>query len=271
MSLRIIPRSEWGAKHGRGGDATSKLPWGEAVIHTEAGAVRTGDWPEITAAAAVMSLTEQQHVQAVERYHAVTLGWNGIGYSFFITRDGSIFEGRGWGRQGSHTETRNSTAVGICFAGHGDVQPATEAQWLAAEWLIREGIRLGHLTAAPKITGHRQYSTKGKTCPGGLIFPLLGRLRNLTAAPKPPPAPPTPAPDEELTMAQAEELAKKIEELAGRQKILTQWIIDQQKADQQKFGIVVAYLGLRFGATDADIEELRAQLEALQPAPPAVA
>lgn len=183
--FRIIPRSEWGARHGRGRNVTGNLPWDEVVIHTEAGAVRPQDWPEITRAALVMSLSEQQHIQAVERYHAVTLGWDGVGYSFLISRDGSIFEGRGWGRSGSHTETRNSTAAGICFLGHGDLQPATEAQWLAAEWLISEGTRLGHLTPTPAITGHRNYSTKGKTCPGALIYPHIGRLRRTTTRPTP--------------------------------------------------------------------------------------
>lgn len=176
---RVIPRSEWGSRYGRGRDVSNLLPWDEVVIHTEAGAVRPQDWPAITAAAWTMSLTEQQHVQAVERYHSVTLGWDGAGYSFLFSRDGSIFEGRGWGRSGAHTEDRNSTAAGFCFLGHGDLQPATEAQWLAAEWLIREGIRLGKLRARPKITGHRNYSRKGKTCPGNLIYPHIGRLRGL--------------------------------------------------------------------------------------------
>lgn len=178
--MRIITRAEWGAQHGRGSDVSHLLPWGEVVVHTEAGAIRDQDWPEIVAASKVLSLTELQHTQAIERYHSVTLGWNGIGYSFIIHRDGTICEGRGWGRSGAHTETRNSTAMAICFIGHGDLQPATEAQWLAAEWLIREGIRLGHLTPNPIITGHRNYSTKGKSCPGDLIYPHLGRLRNTT-------------------------------------------------------------------------------------------
>lgn len=180
MSFRIIPRSEWGARYGRGSDVTSRLPWGEVVIHTEAGAVRAGDWPAVTEAARTMSLTEKQHVQAVERYHSVTLGWQGVGYSFLISRDGSIFEGRGWGRSGSHTETRNSTAAGICFLGHGDIQPATGAQWAAAEWLIREGIRLGKIRSNYKVSGHRDYSRKGKTCPGNLIYPYIQRLGGLT-------------------------------------------------------------------------------------------
>lgn len=183
LRVRVIPRSEWGARYGNGNDVSSKMPWGEVVIHTEAGALRPSDWKELEGKAAEYAawnaaLTEKQKLQAIERFHVIERGWQGIAYSFFITFDGSVFEGRGWGRSGAHTEGRNSTAAGVCFQGHGDLQPATEAQWGAAWWLIQEGVRLGHLTKKPKVSGHRDYSLKGKTCPGNLIYPQLHRLRS---------------------------------------------------------------------------------------------
>jgi N-acetylmuramoyl-L-alanine amidase len=185
---QVITREQWGARYGRGHDVSAKLPWPEVVVHTEAGALRPKDWAELAGNAAAYaalnaSLTERQRIQAIERFHAVTRGWDAIGYSFLITFDGTIFEGRGWGRSGAHTEGRNSTAAGFCFLGHGDLQPATAAQWASAEWLIREGIRLGHLRRSPIISGHRDYSTKGKTCPGNLIYPNIGRLRYITQPP----------------------------------------------------------------------------------------
>jgi peptidoglycan recognition protein len=185
---RIIPRSEWVARHGRGGDASQNLPWGEVVIHTEAAA----------RSATANPATEDQWVRNVEHYHAVTLGWQGIGYSFVIAPSGRLYEGRGWGRSGAHTETRNSTAAGVCFLGHGDQQPATPAQWASAKWLIGEGVRLGHLRSNPTVTGHRNYSRKGKSCPGNLIYPHIDQLRGITgpptAAPPRTPAPPEPRP-----------------------------------------------------------------------------
>lgn len=208
---RIIPRIEWGARYGSGSDATAYLPWGEAVIHTEAGAIRPGDWPEITEAARLMSLSEQQHIQAIERYHSVNLGWQGAGYNFLITKDGSIFEGRGWGRSGAHTETRNLTAAGICFTGHGDLEPATGAQWAAARWLIAEGIRLGHLVPNPKISGHRNYSTKGKTCPGTLVYPHIQQLAGITGNDR------TDTPIKGLTMSEATAILKELD-ILKRQK-----------------------------------------------------
>jgi N-acetylmuramoyl-L-alanine amidase len=170
--VRIISRAEWGAKHGNGNDVTSKLPWGEVVIHTEAGAQRS---PATEA-------TEKGWVRNIEAFHAgPSRGWNGIAYSFLVAPSGRIFEGRGWGRSGAHTENRNSTAAGVCFLGHGDKWPATDAQWAAARWLIGEGVTLNKLKPSPAIGTHAKYSTKGKTCPGTLIAPhVVARLGGIT-------------------------------------------------------------------------------------------
>lgn len=176
---RIVPRSEWGAQHGRGVPVHGNLPWGEVVFHTEAGAVRPQDWRALASFdhdALNAAVREIGKMRAVEHFHAVTLGWLGFGYSFYIAYDGTVFEGRGWGYQGSHTETRNATAAGVCFEGHGDLERLTPEQVESARWLIAEGKRLGKLTRNVKISGHRDYSRKGKTCPGNLVYPIIQSL-----------------------------------------------------------------------------------------------
>ena len=162
--MNVITRAQWGAGPKRGSDVSPKLPWAEVVIHTEAGSQRSP----------ASEGTEKGWIRAIEAFHVgPSRGWDGIAYSFLIAPSGRIFEGRGWGRSGAHTEGRNSIAAGICFLGHGDKWPATDAQWASTRWLIGEGIRLGKLQRRPKITGHKDYSQKGKTCPGTLIYPLL--------------------------------------------------------------------------------------------------
>lgn len=266
-SRRIVPRSEWGAKHGRGHDVSAKLPWNEVVVHTEAGALRPQDWAELTGKAAEYAalnaaMTEIQKIRAIESFHAVTRGWDGIAYSFLFTFDGTIFEGRGWGRSGAHTEGRNSTAAGFCFLGHGDVQPATEAQWASAEWLIAEGKRLGHITPSAKVSGHRDYSLKGKTCPGTLIYPRLDRLRK--------PTKPT-VTDEEIDMATAAELERRIAALESRTSrleagwnILKAWIIDKF-ATKAAFDIVTDWTVGRVKATTVEIEALKRRVADAHP------
>lgn len=177
MTIEIITRAEWGARHGRGQDVSSKLPWGEVVLHTEAGSKH----------APASLATECRWIRAIESFHVNTRGWDGIAYTFLIAPSGRIFEGRGWGRSGAHTETRNSTAAGVCFLGHGDKWPATEAQWASARWLIGEGVRLNKLEPSPRIGTHAEYSQKGKTCPGTLIAPhVQPRLAGITGPTTPP-------------------------------------------------------------------------------------
>lgn len=204
---RIIPRDEWGARYGRGKDASSFIPYRLVVPHTEAGAMRPKDWRDLAGLEAELAAWraaagEIAKVRAVERFHAETRGWDGIGYSFFITFDGSIFEGRGWGRSGAHTEGHNFDAVAFCWEGHGDLESPTPAQWKSAEWLIAEGIRLGKIAPGYRLDGHRAFSLKGKTCPGTKVTERdLDRLRGLTATP----------PEEDLTMN--EETARQIREI----------------------------------------------------------
>ena len=44
-------------------------------------------------------------------------GWAGIGYHFFVRKDGSIYRGRPEGVVGSHAKGSNSDSIGICFEG----------------------------------------------------------------------------------------------------------------------------------------------------------
>jgi len=205
--MEIITRAQWGAGPKRGSDVSSKLPWGEVVIHTEAGPQRSP-----------ASLgTEMGWIRAIEAFHVgPERGWDGIAYSFLIAPSGRIFEGRGWGRSGAHTEGRNSTAAGICFLGHGDKWPATDAQWSSTRGLIGEGVRLGKLQRRPKISGHKDYSQKGKTCPGTLIYPLLQAKLAGIDGPTGPVAPTGPSiGDDDMSQAQYDELHRLILETRG--------------------------------------------------------
>lgn len=166
--MEIMTRAQWGAKYGP--NPTVALPYDEVIVHTAAGSVRP---PSATLEqdAAVM--------RAIESFHRSTRGWaGGVGYNHVVMRSGRVFEGQGFGRRGTHTESRNSQ-WGICLDGHGDQAEATPQQWAAVQDLIRHGLATGRLRTGYRVSGHRNYSTTGKTCPGNLIYPRLGELRGL--------------------------------------------------------------------------------------------
>lgn len=170
---------------------TVNLPYTETIRHT----IVSGDYEPDPGFQEVPDDAGLEWVKAacrnVSTYHRRTRGWaGGIGYNHVIfpavagAPGGVVCEGQGFGRRGTHTESRNSQ-WGVAHWGDGTKEPPTEVAWQADEWLIRKALREGKLTASYTVTGHRNYSQKGKSCPGDHIYNQLGRLRGLTVdAPK---------------------------------------------------------------------------------------
>lgn len=121
-----------------------------------------------------------EHLRSIENFHVQSRGWTGIGYSWLIDTRGRIFEGRGLRVPGGHTQGHNSDAYGVAFFGHGDIQPATNAQVQAFADLLRYLVKDVKVVKEDyRIRGHREVSTK--SCPGNLIWPLVA---NKTWAPE---------------------------------------------------------------------------------------
>jgi len=55
-------------------------------------------------------------VEDVHRWH-LNNGWIGIGYHFFVRKDGKIYRGRPIDTVGAHCLGYNSDSVGVCFEG----------------------------------------------------------------------------------------------------------------------------------------------------------
>ena len=55
----------------------------------------------------------------IESIHAQHLksGWAGIGYHFYIRKDGTVYEGRPIAYVGSHCKGNNSCSIGVCLEG----------------------------------------------------------------------------------------------------------------------------------------------------------
>ena len=45
-------------------------------------------------------------------------GWAGIGYHFYVRKDGNVYSGRPINMVGGHTTNYNSVSVGVCFEGN---------------------------------------------------------------------------------------------------------------------------------------------------------
>ncbi len=59
-------------------------------------------------------------VEDIHTMHITSNGWNGIGYNFYVRRDGKVYEGRGMEYVGAHTGGNNEDSIGIAFEGRYD-------------------------------------------------------------------------------------------------------------------------------------------------------
>jgi hypothetical protein len=132
---------------------------------------------------------ENASPEAVHDWHKHN-GWAGIGYHFYIRKDGSIHEGRPLWASGANVLNHNWHTIGVCCEGNYDVAGAVmpKAQMDALHEAIRYMKKL-YPKAAVKF--HRDYG--GSVCPGR-YFPAKEAL---DYEEKPAPVPvPTPAPVE---------------------------------------------------------------------------
>ena len=145
--------------------------------------------------AAAITCTAQQ----VDNWHKGN-GWTGIGYHFFIRKDGSIYRGRPEWATGAHASGKNSISMGVCVEGNYETEKTMpQAQKTALKELLTY-LKGKYPTAG--IKGHREVGATG--CPGKYYpFEEMKAHWNNT----------TNKESEELTMSQYEELKKEIAEL----------------------------------------------------------
>ena len=66
-------------------------------------------------------------VETVHQWH-LNKGWAGIGYHFYVRKDGKVYRGRPENWVGSHTVGHNSTKLGICAEGNFETEKMPETQ-----------------------------------------------------------------------------------------------------------------------------------------------
>lgn len=105
----------------------------------------------------------------IDRWHK-DRNWAGIGYHWFIRRDGTLEQGRPENRQGAHVGGQNSRKIGICYAGGLDRKTGPNAGvWnptLEQEETMASVVRRLKLRwPEAKVVGHRDLAAT--QCPGG--------------------------------------------------------------------------------------------------------
>ena len=99
-------------------------------------------------------------VQDIHRVHKNN-GWAGIGYHFYVRKDGSIYTGRPEWAIGAHASASNYNSIGICAEGNFEVEEIGDAQKNALRDLVT------YLKDKYDISTVQRHKDVGKTaCPG---------------------------------------------------------------------------------------------------------
>lgn len=101
-------------------------------------------------------------VQAIHNYHINGNGWLGIGYHFYVRKDGSVYRGRPEEMVGGHTYGQNNESIGICFEGNFENEKMSLPQKQAGGELV--GYLLDRYESIVKVSRHKDYNATA--CPG---------------------------------------------------------------------------------------------------------
>ena len=104
-------------------------------------------------------------VKKIDDYHK-SKGWKGIGYHFWVNRQGEVFTGRRLEEVGAHVVGHNKHSIGICYEGGLDsagrkADTRTPEQVRALRQLVE---RMHAYFPQAIIVGHHDLNP-GKDCP----------------------------------------------------------------------------------------------------------
>lgn len=168
--MRIIPRSEWGARYDDGFH-DRRLPVDECWLHHS-----------VTIAPDLVTPWDDDYaaVRTLEDIGESRFG-AGISYTYAVTPAGLVFTGHSSHRSGAHTLNRNDIAVAIVWVGRYDTREPSEAQIRATAWLLVQCKRDGVLRRARIDGGHGQAPGQSTDCPGGYGRAAIARINTLAA------------------------------------------------------------------------------------------
>ena len=151
--------------------------------------------------------------QDVHSWHRAN-GWTGIGYHFFVRKDGTIYRGRPINVVGAHVQGMNSCSIGICAEGDYHTKEKTMPQAQKKSIIeLCQYLKKNYYPNA-KIVGHREIGDSN--CPGR-YYPL-DEIKNMKYT-------------EVLTMEQYNELKELINKQAAE-------IADLKNINQQLVNVV---------------------------------
>lgn len=177
--IRYISREQWGARPPK---AIARLTEPVARLwlhHTASHFPREPKWSE-----KLFLRKACEYVRGTQNFHMDVRGWDDIGYTHIVIKPflGKlwVFEGRGWGVVGAHTQGDNSNSYGISVAGNFEIEKAGRKLVLGLRELFDRYVDNGHVQGPRHSipTGDHSAAPGASTaCAGSHLRTKLGQLR----------------------------------------------------------------------------------------------
>ncbi|XP_065361314.1 peptidoglycan-recognition protein SB1-like [Calliphora vicina] len=87
----------------------------------------------------------QTRIKYIQTDHMAHRNFSDIAYNFLIAGDGNIYEGRGWGVQGTHNPNYNNKSISIAFLGNLENSKPSNEMVQNAKDLIALAVSDGYL------------------------------------------------------------------------------------------------------------------------------
>lgn len=155
--MKLITRSEWGARRPNCG---SSLPWSsvsEIYIHyTASDADEQADHANCA-----------RRVKGIQDFHmGSSRGWCDIAYSFVFCKHGVAFEGRGYGNRTAANGTNEANSRGYAFVFLGDDNKTRDDVTAAGRRVLGEMIRDAIAKKGAPLRVRPHSDAVGTDCPG---------------------------------------------------------------------------------------------------------
>lgn len=115
------------------------------------------------------------NVNDIHQWHQKK-GWAGIGYHYFISKGGEIYEGRPYDTIGAHAYGYNKESIGVCFEGNFNKEKMNDKQ-LDASIMLLSVISLAFDAPLVPHSGISKKNCPGKNFPMEEIQQKVGNCK----------------------------------------------------------------------------------------------
>lgn len=109
-------------------------------------------------------------INDIAKIHLAEHKWSGIGYHYYIDKDGVVYNLRSENEIVPHSYNFNSNAVAICLAGNFNNYEPTKAQWQSLLILTRKVLKTHNLSTKDVYKHGQMYGNATECC--GKLFDI---------------------------------------------------------------------------------------------------